>query len=41
MIRGMCGVSMKHIRRSEELRKLVGVELITMSLELELYFCHF
>ena len=29
MIRWMCGVSLKHRRTSEELRKLVGVELIT------------
>ena len=30
MIRCMCGVSMKYRSTSEELRKLVGVELITI-----------
>ena len=29
MIRWMCGVSMKDIRTSEEMRELVGVEPIT------------
>ena len=29
MIRWMCGISMKDRRTNEELRRLVGVELIT------------
>ena len=33
MIRWMCGVYMEYRRTSEELRKLVGVEPIQLSLE--------
>ena len=32
MIKWMCGVSMKHRRASEELRKVVGVEPITTAI---------
>ena len=33
MIRWMCGISLKDRRKDEELRRLVGVELFTTSLE--------